>query len=104
MLEAGYRDLCLAVEGSKDYVEKVLNRKINVDPVASICESFRRIAQELGIADELTIRIFTQPGAPGETSAMREEIVRLAEDWVKKGYIDQVISFVFDFNFWDSLL
>ena len=94
MLEAGYRDLCLAVEGSKDYVEKVLNRRINVDLVAPICESFRRIARELGIADELKIRIFTQPGAPGETSAMREEIIRLAEDWVKRGYIDHVISFV----------
>jgi radical SAM superfamily enzyme YgiQ (UPF0313 family) len=94
MLEAGYRDLCLAVEGSKDYVEKILNRKINVDLVPPICESFRRIAKELGIEKELAIRVFTQPGAPGETPDMRQEIIRLATDWVKRGYIDHVISFV----------
>jgi radical SAM superfamily enzyme YgiQ (UPF0313 family) len=94
MLEAGYRDLCLAVEGSKDYVEKILNRRINVDLVSPICESFRRIAKELGVDNELTIRIFTQPGAPGETTEMRQEIIQLATDWVKKGYIDHVISFI----------
>lgn len=94
MLEAGYRDLCLAVEGSKDYVEKVLNRKINVDLIPPICESFRRIAKELGLEKELTIRVFTQPGAPGESTEMQQQIIRLATDWVRRGYIDHVISFI----------
>ncbi len=92
MIQAGYRDLCISIEGGPKYVSKVLNKPINVELVENNLKEFRRISKELGLA--IKLRAFFMVGGPGCTNEYLEESMRFAENLVNQNLLDQVIPFI----------
>ncbi len=92
MINAGYTDLCLSLEGSQDYLDSVLHKPICAKDVVPVCESFRRIAAELN--KRVIIRVFVMVDGPGATEGMAQRTYAFCERLVARRLVDHVIPFI----------
>lgn len=92
MVQSGYRDLCISIEGGPQYVSQVLNKPICVDLVEDVLRDFKSVSEDLKIP--VIIRAFFMVGGPRCKNEYLEESKMMAADLVAKGLVDQVIPFI----------
>ena len=92
MVKAGYTDLTFAVDGSPEYVKRVLKKPNDVEFTKQILTGFRKISKKLN--KPVILRVFVMLGGPGSKPEDLDGNYNFIKDLTESGLVDDTIPMI----------